>query len=186
MITGARVDALHYLHSTSRSANLSQRPRVAGLRRDRASALKWTSAAPSSFFGRRRCCSLRPKDPDCAGDGQFLHPTAASVPRGAWSDLEARPHRLRPWSLPRFTPNRMRLNMAEICLYAAAQCLGNRRIFMFLLLFREFDTVLRTGATTPRLWTGGSPPDDAAEATPVMPQFNDVELLAPKARCAVN
>ena len=49
-------------HSTSRSANnLSvQRARPSGAS-PQASAIKWASAAPSSFFGRRRCCSLRPK-----------------------------------------------------------------------------------------------------------------------------
>ena len=46
-------------HSTSRSASV-QRARPSG-GSPQASAIRWASAAPSSFFGRRRCCSLRPK-----------------------------------------------------------------------------------------------------------------------------
>ena len=107
-------------HSTSRSANnLSvQRARPSG-GSPQAGAIRWASAAPSSFLGRRRCCSLRPmaaSTPSSTQRRRIRSTVVLAISRDRAASSSVRPPSFRTSSLG----NRMR---TSVYLYAAARLL---------------------------------------------------------------
>ena len=127
-------------HSTSRSANnLSvQRARPSG-GSPQASAIRWASAAPSSFFGRRCCCSLRPKAasiPSSTQRRRIRSTVALAISRDRATSRVVRQASV----FPRFIAKQQ-----DACMGLLVRCcpsLGNQGL-QFLLLFRgQFDTVL--------------------------------------------